>query len=116
MLEKRKNLAWLILTRLIVVSLFLASITYFNVRQPDLFPNVMLRDVTRLITVTYFFSILSLVSIRFYPSIILPLGYAQIVWETLFVSILVVILVTLVLLTALPFRSYNSITLPAASL
>jgi len=91
MLEKRKNLAWLILTRLIVVSLFLASITYFNIKQPELFPHVMLRDVTRLITVTYFFSILSLVSIRFYPSIISALGYAQIVWETLFVSILVVI-------------------------
>jgi two-component system, NtrC family, sensor histidine kinase PilS len=89
--EKRKNLAWLILTRLIVVSLFLASITYFNIRQPDLFPHEMLRDVTRLITVTYFFSILSLVSIRIYPSIITPLGYAQIAWETLFVSILVVI-------------------------
>jgi two-component system sensor histidine kinase PilS (NtrC family) len=91
MLEKRKNLVWLILTRLIVVSLFLASITYFNIRQPDLFPHEMLRDVTRLITVTYFFSILSLVSIRLYPSIITPLGYAQIAWETLFVSILVVI-------------------------
>ena len=91
MLEKRKNLAWLILTRLIVVSLFLASITYFNIKQPELFPHVMLRDVTRLITVTYFFSVLSLVSIRFYPSIISALGYAQIVWETLFVSILVVI-------------------------
>jgi len=91
MLEKRKNLAWLILTRLIVVSLFLGSITYFNLRQPEFFPQVMLKNVTRLITVTYFFSILSLVSIRFYPSIISSLGYAQIVWETLFVSILIVI-------------------------
>jgi two-component system, NtrC family, sensor histidine kinase PilS len=89
--EKKKNLAWLILTRLIVVSLFLASITYFNIRQPELFPHAMLRNVTRLITVTYFFSILSLVTIRFYPAIISPLGYAQIVWETLFVSILIVI-------------------------
>ena len=89
--EKRKNLAWLILTRLIVVSLFLASITYFNFREPELFPHVMLRDVTRLITVTYVFSILSLVSVRFYPSIITSMGYAQIVWETLFVSILIVI-------------------------
>jgi two-component system sensor histidine kinase PilS (NtrC family) len=51
----------------------------------------MLRDVTRLITATYLFSILSLIPIRLYPSILSPLAYAQIVWETLFVSILVVI-------------------------
>jgi two-component system sensor histidine kinase PilS (NtrC family) len=89
--EKRKHLAWLISTRLIVVSLFLASITYFNIRQPELFPHEMLRDVTRLITVTYLFSILSLISIRVFPSIITQLGYAQIVWETLFVSILILI-------------------------
>ncbi len=91
MLDKRKNLAWLILTRLIVVSLFLASITYFNIRQPDLFPHQMLWNVARLIIFTYGFSIISLLLIRYYPSIISPLGYAQIVWETLFVSILVVI-------------------------
>ncbi|NVN97911.1 MAG: PAS domain S-box protein [Geobacteraceae bacterium] len=91
MLEKKKNLAWLIFIRLVVVSLFLASITYFNIRQPDFFPDVMLRDVTRLIIVTYLFSILSLTSLRFPLQIVSPLGYAQIIWESLFVSILVVI-------------------------
>jgi two-component system, NtrC family, sensor histidine kinase PilS len=91
MIEKRKNLAWLIFARLVVVSLFLASITYFNIRQPDFFPDEMLRAVTRLIIVTYCFSILSLVAFKLPPSFINAVGYSQIIWEILFVSILVVI-------------------------
>jgi two-component system sensor histidine kinase PilS (NtrC family) len=89
--EKRKNLAWLIFVRLVVVSLFLASITYFNIRQPDFFPNEMLRDVTRLIIVTYLFSILSLTALKVSTLVVQTLGYAQIIWEALFVSILVVL-------------------------
>ena len=91
MIEKRKNLAWLIFVRLVVVSLFLASITYFNIRQPDFFPDEMLRAVTRLIIVTYCFSILSLVAFKLPLSFINAVGYAQIIWEILFVSILVVL-------------------------
>lgn len=89
--EKRKNLAWLIFVRLVVVSLFLASITYFNIRQPDFFPNEMLRYVTRLIIVTYLFSILSLTALKVSTLVVQTLGYAQIIWEALFVSILVVL-------------------------
>jgi len=91
MLEKKKNLAWLIFVRLVVVSLFLASITYFNIKQPDFFPDAMLRDVTRLIIVTYFFSIVSLAALKFSTSAVVVLGYAQIIWEAVFVSILVVL-------------------------
>lgn len=90
MTENKKNLAWLIFIRLLVVSLFLASITYFNIRQPDYFPDAMLRGVTRLIIFTYVFSIFSLLALRYVKSSVL-LGYAQIVWESLFVSILVII-------------------------
>lgn len=89
--EKRKNLAWLIFVRLVVVSLFLTAITYFNIRQPDFFPDTMLRDVTRLIIVTYLFSILSLATLKVSTSSVPILGYAQIIWEALFVSILVVL-------------------------
>jgi len=91
MVEKKKNLAWLIFARLVVVSLFLASITYFNIRQPDFFPNEMLRNVTRLIIFTYVFSILSLTALKISTSAINLLGYSQIVWEALFVSILVIL-------------------------
>lgn len=91
MFEKRKNLAWLIFVRLFVVSLFLVSITYFNVRQPDFFPDQMLRDVTRLIIVTYLFSIVSLATLKVSTLVVNALGYAQIIWEALFVSILVVL-------------------------
>lgn len=90
MTENKKNLAWLIFIRLLVVSLFLASITYFNIRQPDYFPDAMLRGVTRLIVFTYGFSVLSLIALRYVKSVSW-LGYAQIVWEALFVSILVII-------------------------
>jgi two-component system sensor histidine kinase PilS (NtrC family) len=91
MSEKRKNLACLIFVRLVVVSLFLALITYFNIRQPDFFPDQMLRNVTRLIIVTYLFSIVSLAALRASTLVVNALGYAQIFWETLFVSILVVL-------------------------
>jgi len=91
MIEKRKNLAWLIFARLVVVSLFLASITYFNIRQPDLFPDEMLRTVIRLIIVTYCFSILSLVACKLPSSFINAVAYSQIIWEILFVSILLVL-------------------------
>jgi two-component system sensor histidine kinase PilS (NtrC family) len=89
--EKRKNLAWLIFVRLVVVSFFLGSITYFNIKQPDIFPDVMLRDVTRLIIVTYLFSIISLTALKVSTSSVQILGYAQIIWEALFVSILVLL-------------------------
>lgn len=91
MIEKRKNLAWLIFARLVVVSLFLASITYFNIRQPDFFPDEMLRAVTRLIIVTYCFSILSLIAFKLPEALINAVGYAQIIWEIIFVSMLLVI-------------------------
>jgi len=81
----------LIFIRLVVVSLFLALITYFNIRQPDFFPDQMLRAVTRLIIATYLFSILSLAALRISALVVNYLGYAQIIWEALFVSILVVL-------------------------
>jgi len=91
MLESKKKLAWLILARLLVVSLFLVSITYLNFRQPEFFSEEMLRGVTRLIIVTYCFSILSLTAFGFPPRILSVLAYSQIIWEILFVSILLVL-------------------------
>lgn len=91
MIEMRKNLAWLIFARLVVVSLFLASVTYFNISQPDYFPDEMLRAVTRLVIITYCFSIFSLIACRLPPTVINAVGYSQIVWEILFVSLLLVI-------------------------
>lgn len=91
MIEKKRKLAWLILARLVVVSLFLASITYFNIRQPEFFTEEMLRGVTRLIIVTYCFSVLSLTAFGLPSSILSALAYAQIVWEIIFVSILIIL-------------------------
>lgn len=91
MSEKRKNLAWLIFVRLLVVSLFLGLITYFNIRQPDFFPDQMLHNVTRLIIATYLFSIVSIAVLKVSAVAVNALGYAQIIWEALFVSTLVVL-------------------------
>lgn len=91
MIELKKNLAWLILARLLVVSLFLVSITYLNFRQPEFFSEEMLRGVTRLIIVTYCFSILSLTAIGLPARFLSALAYSQIIWEILFVSILIVL-------------------------
>jgi len=91
MTERKKNLAWLILARLVVISLFLATITYFNYSQPNLFTDEMLRGVTRLIIVTYCFSVLSLTAFGLSAKYLTALAYAQIIWEILFVSILVIL-------------------------
>lgn len=91
MVEKRRNLAWLIFARLVVVSLFLASISYFNIKQPDFFPEEMFHAVTRLIIITYAFSIFSLIACRLPEVVINAVGYAQIIWEIMFVTILLII-------------------------
>lgn len=91
MSERKKSLAWLILARLVVVSLFLVTITYFNFRQPDFFSDEMLHNVTRLIILTYCFSILSLTTFGLPDKYVPVVAYAQIIWEILFVSILVVL-------------------------
>lgn len=89
--ERKKSLAWLILARLVIISLFLVTITYFNFRQPDFFTDDMLRVVTRLIIVTYCFSILSLTAFGLPSKYVPSVAYAQIIWEIVFVSILVVL-------------------------
>lgn len=91
MTERKKNLVWLILARLVVVSLFLVTITYFNFRQPFFFSDEMLRSVTRLIILTYCFSVLSLTTFGLPARYLSVVAYAQIVWEILFVSILIIL-------------------------
>lgn len=91
MIERKKNLAWLILARLVIVSLFLVTITLFNFRQPDFFTDDMLRGVTRLIIVSYCISILTLTSFGLPSKYIPAVAYAQVLWETIFASLLVIL-------------------------
>lgn len=91
MIEQKKNLAWLILARLVVVSLFLVTITYLNFHQPFFFSDAMLRDVTRLIIVTYCFSVLSLTTFGLPSKYVTTISYAQIIWEIIFVSLLIML-------------------------
>ncbi len=89
--ERKKSLAWLILARLVIVSFFLVTITYLNFRQPYFFTDEMLRVVTRLIIVTYCFSVLSLTTFGLPAKYLSAVAYAQIIWEIVFVSFLVVL-------------------------
>ena len=91
MVDEKKKLIWLIFVRLVVVSLFLASITYFNFSQYNFSPDEMLSRVITLIIVTYCFSVLSLISLYLSARVISVMAYAQIIWEIIFVSILVLI-------------------------
>jgi two-component system sensor histidine kinase PilS (NtrC family) len=91
MTERKNNLVWLILARLVIVSLFLVTITYLNFRQPFFFTDEMLRGVTLLIIFTYCFSVLSLTTFRLPPKYVPAISYAQVIWEMLFCSILVVL-------------------------
>jgi two-component system sensor histidine kinase PilS (NtrC family) len=91
MVDEKNKLVWLIFVRLVVVSLFLASLAYFNIRQNEFFLDGMLNGVIRLIIVTYCFSILSLISLYLSARVISVMAYTQIIWEILFVSTLVLI-------------------------
>ncbi|MCL2760968.1 MAG: ATP-binding protein [Desulfuromonadales bacterium] len=90
-MNKKKNIAWLVLARLVIVSLFLIAIIYFNFEQPDIFSTFTFQWIIRLIIATYLFSILSLVFLRKAKKLLLPLAYSQIVWEIIFVTVLVLI-------------------------
>ncbi len=91
MVDEKKKLIWLIFVRLVVVSLFLASLAYFNFSEYDFSPDEIPRAVIRLIIVTYCFSILSLISLHLSTRIVSVIAYAQIIWEILFVSALVIV-------------------------
>src|SRR6266568_5716381 len=86
-----KKLAWLILARMVVVSLFLGSITFLYLRDPENLGAISLSGLTRLAVVTYVFSIVSLTMIRLTPRFNLTISYLQIVWDILFVTVLVLL-------------------------
>lgn len=90
-MDEKKRLTWFILLRLVVVSLFLASTTILNVKEPEIVVNDALPVLTRLIVSTYIFSILSLLALKFTDRFNLTLTYLQIVWDLLLVTVLILL-------------------------
>ncbi|TWJ18751.1 two-component system sensor histidine kinase NtrB [Geobacter argillaceus] len=87
----RKRLVWFILARLVVVGVVLASISLLQVGEPD-FANVgEPGGFRRLITATCLFSLVSLAVLRLTATITTTLAYLQIIWDLLFITVLILL-------------------------
>lgn len=91
MMEKKK-VAWFILLRLLVVSVFLVTTVYFDIHTYDASGEVAGRVLVRLIGATYLFSLLSLVVLRkATPRTTRTLTHLQIVWDLILVTVLILV-------------------------
>lgn len=86
---EKKRLAWFILLRVVVVSVFLVSTIILDAREPGSFGDEALSGLFRLILTTYLFSIFSLAILRYSDKFQHPLTYAQIIWDLLLVTLLI---------------------------
>ncbi|QSV44924.1 two-component system sensor histidine kinase NtrB [Geobacter benzoatilyticus] len=82
----RKRLLWFILARVVVVSLFLVSTIVLRVRGTGPLSGQALDSITAILVASYGFSILSLLILRFAKKFGILLTYAQIIWDILFVT------------------------------
>ncbi|GLI36615.1 PAS domain S-box protein [Geobacter hydrogenophilus] len=82
----RERLVWFILARVVVVSLFLASTIVLRARGTGTLGEQALDGITAILVATYGFSILSLLILKLARGYRLPLTYAQIIWDILFVT------------------------------
>jgi two-component system sensor histidine kinase PilS (NtrC family) len=90
-MREQRTLAWLIVSRLAVVTLFFGSIAILNAKQPDSLGSIALPGLFRLVVATYLFSIASFLVSRFFRRAHTPLSYLQIVWDVLFVTVLILL-------------------------
>jgi two-component system, NtrC family, sensor histidine kinase PilS len=91
----RKRIAWSVLLRLVVVTLFLASTLLFRLQQGGdaAMDAAALSVPLRLVAATFVFSLLSLAVLRFTTSAggIRAITYAQIVWDVILVTTLILL-------------------------
>lgn len=87
-MDEKKRLVWFIVARVIVVSLFLGSAIILNAEEPVSGGGVALTDLLKLIIATCLFSVVSLVALKYTARFIRPVIYAQIIWDLLFVTLL----------------------------
>lgn len=82
----RERLLWFILARVVVVSLFLVSTIVLRVWGTGTLGEQALEGITDILVATYGFSILSLMILKLVRGYRVPLTYAQIIWDILFVT------------------------------
>lgn len=88
---EKKRFTWFILIRLLVVSFFLGLTIVLNLKEPDAISVRALFHLIRLIIATYAFSICSLLFLNLAPKYRQPFTYVQIIWDILFVTLLILI-------------------------
>jgi two-component system sensor histidine kinase PilS (NtrC family) len=90
-MNEKRRLAWFILIRVAVVSLFLISTVILNAKEPESINGIELIGFYKLIIATYLFSIASLIILRLATGLNRTLVYAQILWDLLLVTILLLL-------------------------
>ena len=87
----RKRIGWFILLRVVVVSAFLASALVIDLPTLDLLAEGARSVLARLVLATYLFSLVSLAVLRVTSRHARTLSYAQIVWDLLLVTTLILV-------------------------
>jgi two-component system sensor histidine kinase PilS (NtrC family) len=90
-MDEKRRLAWFILLRMAVVSLFLISTIILNAREPGSITDAELTGFYKLIFTTYVFSAASLLVLRFTDRLRRFLTYAQIIWDLILVTLLILL-------------------------
>ena len=86
-----KRIGWFILLRMVVVSGFIASVPFFGLQTQEMVAQGTLTVLYRLVFATYAFSLVSLLVLKFSARQVRSITYAQIVWDLLLVTTLVII-------------------------
>ena len=90
-MENKRRLAWFILLRVVVVSFILVSTIILNAKEPGSLGDETLAGVFKLILATYLFSIVSLAVLRYTEKLQQTLTYAQLIWDLLLITLLILL-------------------------
>ena len=87
----RKRIGWFILLRVVVVSAFYASTVVLDLQPLDAVAEGARSVLAQLVLATYLFSLVSYAVLRFTSHQVRALSYAQIVWDLLLVTTLILV-------------------------
>ena len=90
-MDEKRRLGWFIFFRVVVVSVLLGTATMLNLEEAEngIYPSLI--TVLRLIVATYLFSLGSFLFLRFTNKYTRFLTYLQIIWDLIFVTLLLLI-------------------------
>jgi len=90
MLDK-KRIGWFILLRVILVTCFLVSIVVLDLKSLEQMADLARGVLLRLVAATYLFSLASYCVLRVFGRPLRTIAYAQIVWDLLVVTMLILV-------------------------